>query len=203
MLKLLSDTNTYEIIKKNPLTKLQTNTSTIFKNLNNNNYLRTKFHNNALSCTNTTLAKYYGLPKIHKKDVPVRPIISLINSPTHFLSKTFYNEIKSAIKLPSSHINNSLDLKLKLNSFTIPDDYIFLSLDVTPLFTNIPLQLVLDSLDRRFDSLHNKCKIPFNEIVTCTKFLFNNTFSLSITITTDKLMVHRWVLLSHHYSRIL
>ena len=38
------------------------------------------------------------------------------------------------------------------------------------------MQLVLDSLDRRFDSLHNKCKIPFNEIVTCTQFLFNNTF---------------------------
>ena len=38
------------------------------------------------------------------------------------------------------------------------------------------MQLVLDSLDRRFDSLHNKCKIPFNEIVTRTKFLFNNTF---------------------------
>ena len=80
--------------------------------------------------------------------------------------------------MPSSHINNILDLKLKLNSFTIPDDYIFLSLDVTSLFTSLftPLQLVLDSLDRRFDSLHNKCKIPFNEIVTCTKFLFNNTF---------------------------
>ena len=97
MLKLLSDTTTYENIKKNPLKKLQTNTSTILKNLNNNNYLRTKFHNISLSCTNTTLAKCYGLPKIHKKDVPVRAIISLINSPTHFLSKTIYNEIKSSI----------------------------------------------------------------------------------------------------------
>ena len=48
MLKLLSDTNIYEIIKKNPLKKLQTNTSTILKNLNNNNYLRTKFNNNAV-----------------------------------------------------------------------------------------------------------------------------------------------------------
>ena len=139
MLKLLSDTTTYETIKKHPLKKLQTNTSTMLKNLNNNNYLRKKFHNNSLSCTNTRLAKYYSLPKIHKKDEPVRPIISLINSPTHFLSKTIYNEIQSSIKLPSSHINNSLDLKLKINSVTIPDDYIILSLDVTSLFTNIPL----------------------------------------------------------------
>ena len=69
-----------------------------------------------------------------------------------------------------------MNLKLKINSVTIPDDYIFLSLDVTSLFTNIPLQLVLDSLDRRFDSIHNKWKIPFNEIVMCTKYLFSNTF---------------------------
>ena len=176
MLKLLSDTTTYETIKKNPFKKLQTNTSTSLKNLNNNNYLRTKFHNNSLSCTNTTLAKCYDLPKIHKKYVPVRPIISLINSPTQFLSKTIYNEIKSSIKLPSSHINNSLDLKIKINSVIIPDDYILLSLDVTSLFTNIPLQLVLDSLNKIFDSIHNKCKIPLIEIVMCTKFLFNNTF---------------------------
>ena len=78
--------------------------------------------------------------------------------------------------MPSSHINNSLDLKLKVNSVIIADDYILLSLDVTSLFTNIPLQLVLDSLDKRFDSIHNKCKIPFIEIVMCTKSLFNNTF---------------------------
>ena len=43
-------------------------------------------------------------------------------------------------------------------------------------YLQTPLQLVLDSLDKRFDSIHNKCKIPFNEIVMCTKFLFNNTF---------------------------
>ena len=176
MLKLLSDTTTYEIIKKNPLKKLQTDTSTILKNLNDNNYLRTKFHNNALSCTNTTLAKCYGLPKIHKKDVPFRPIISLINSPTHFLAKIIYNEIKHSIKIPASHINNSLHLKQKLESVIIPDDHILLSLDVISLFTNIPLQLVLDSLDRRFEYIHNKCKIPFHDIVTCTKFLFSNTF---------------------------
>ena len=173
---LLSDTTVYEKIKKNPLKKLQLDTSTILKNLNNNDYLCTKFHNNSLSCSNTTLAKCYGLPKIHKKDVPFRPIISLVNSPTHFLAKIIYNEIKSSIKIPESHIDNSFHLKQKLNSVIIPEDHILLSLDVTSLFTNIPLQLVLDSIDRRFDSIHNRCKIPFNEIITCTKFLFSNTF---------------------------
>ena len=176
MLKLLSDGTTYENVKKNPLKKLQTDTSKILKNLNNNNYLHTKFHNNALTFTNTTLAKCYGLPKIHKKDVPYRPIISLINSPTHFLAKTIYKEIQFSVKPPKSHINNSFELKQKLNSVIVPNDYILLSLDVTSLFTNIPLQLVLDSLDKRFDSIHNKCKIPFVEIVECTKFLFANTF---------------------------
>ena len=67
-------------------------------------------------------------------------------------------------------------LGFKTRNKFCPYDYILLSLDVTSLFTNIPLQLVLDSLDKIFVSIHNKCKIRFNEIVMCTKFLFNNTF---------------------------
>ena len=101
---------------------------------------------------------------------------SLINSPTHFLAKTIYKEIQFSVKPPKSHINNSFELKQKFNSVIVPNYYILLSLDVTSLFTNIPLQLVLDSLNKRFDSIHNKCKRPFVEIVECTKFLFANTF---------------------------
>lgn len=40
--------------------------------------------------TNMFLAKCYGLRKIHKEDVPLRPLISLVNSSTYFLAKVMY-----------------------------------------------------------------------------------------------------------------
>ena len=78
MLELLSDTNTYQTVNKNPLDSLQRNASKILKSLNKNEFLHKKFYNNQLTLTDTVLAKCYGLPKIHK-DAPLRPIISLVN----------------------------------------------------------------------------------------------------------------------------
>ena len=85
ILELLSDTNTYQTVNKNPLDSLQRNASKILKSLNKNEFLQQKFHNNQLTLTDTVFAKCYGLPKIHKENASLRPIISLVNSPTYWL----------------------------------------------------------------------------------------------------------------------
>ena len=36
---------------------------------------------------NTRLPYFYGLPKIHKEQVPLHPIVSTIGSPTYTLAK--------------------------------------------------------------------------------------------------------------------
>ena len=51
-----------------------------------------------------------------------------------------------------------------------------LSSDVCSLFTNIPNDLVCKNFDRRWTDIHSKCKIPFDEIVNITNFLFDNTY---------------------------
>ena len=94
----------------------------------------------------------------------------------HYLSKIIYNELKQCIPQPLSHINNSFELKDKISKITIPSTYVLLSLGVCSLFTNIPCDLVLKSIDRRYTHIHNKCKIPFHEIRNAVNFLFDNTF---------------------------
>ena len=90
-----------------------------------------------------------GLPKIHKIDLLFHPIISLINSPTHFLAKIIYHELKEIIKVPNSHINNSFELKSKLMNVNLVYDHILISLNVSSLLTNIPCDSVLESLELR------------------------------------------------------
>lgn len=53
--------------------------------------------NNQLTLTNTTLAKYYGLPKVYEKDVPFCSVISLVNSPSYLLSKLLNNGIQNIL----------------------------------------------------------------------------------------------------------
>ena len=163
-------------ITRNPFKKLQSSTSNILKRLNDNNFLKYTFHNN-LTLTDTVLAKCYGLPKIHKQDTTLRPIISLINSPTHFLVKILYDDSR---QYKSREITFKGQFwsqkKKKLADHVVDDDHVLLSLEVFSLFTNVPCDLTLKSLDHRCQLIHNKCRILFDEIINFTKFLFENTY---------------------------
>ncbi|XP_023314008.1 uncharacterized protein LOC111693520 [Trichogramma pretiosum] len=173
MSDLLNDKETYEMVKRNPLPKLIKNTKDVLLALDADLKIqRTQFER---SLSETSLARAYGLPKIHKPDAPLRPIISLVGSPTYIVAKLLYEEIVSHVKRPTSHINNSFDLKEKMHSITIPPGYIFLSLDVSSLFTSIPEHLVLNALDRRYTEL-SQSRLSFDKIRRTTQFLFQNTF---------------------------
>ena len=176
MLQLLNDESTYKKVHKNPLKTLQSNSYKILQELNSNGFLHKNFHKNFLTQTNTMLSKAYGLPKIHKIDVPLRPIISTINSPTHFLSKLLYETLKNIFPKPDSYVNNSFSFKNEITYLYIPDEYMFMSLDVTSLFTNIPYNLVIQSLMRRSNLITQHSIIPLHYIISITEFLFDNTF---------------------------
>ena len=66
--------------------------------------------------------------------------------------------------------------KKKLEDLVVDDDHVLLSLDVSSLFIHVLSDLVLKSLDRRCQLIHNNCKISFDEIVNSTRFLFENTY---------------------------
>ena len=90
----------------------------------------------------------YGLIKIHKVNNPVRPIISTINSPTYNLSKILSKFLYEHLKNPFSHINNSLELKGKLEGIIIPDGFETISLDVVSLFTNVPEYFICSVIEK-------------------------------------------------------
>ena len=139
MENILSDTSTYTVISTiNRLKNLQKRVYNILLDLNKRKCLYKDFHKNSLTQTNTVLARCYKLPKVHEPNWPLRPVISLIKSPTYFLSKILYHELKQAIPKPRYVIHNSFVLLSKLKNLTLPENYVLISLDVSSLFTNIP-----------------------------------------------------------------
>ena len=49
----------------------------------------------------------YGLPKVHKQDVPLQPIVSFVSSPTYQLSKFLTSLLSPSVGLLDHHVRNS------------------------------------------------------------------------------------------------
>jgi hypothetical protein len=61
----------------------------------------------------------YGLPKIHKEDVPLRPIVNCIASPTYDLAKYLAGLLNPLVGQLNCHIRNSQAFvqELKLSTY--------------------------------------------------------------------------------------
>ena len=58
------------------------------------------------------------------------------------------------------------------------NNFKLLSLDVVSLFTNIPLDLALESVRIRWDHIKKKCNIPKEKFLAAIHFVLNSTFFL-------------------------
>jgi len=128
----------------------------------------------SLNCTDGVLPRAYGLPKIHKSNCQFR--VNSINTTLHPLTAFIHNIIYDAIPKAHSPVDNSFELVKKLSGVHLYDHFRLLSLDVVPLFTNIPLDLALDSVLERWCFIKEKCSIPRDEFLTAVRFILNSTF---------------------------
>jgi hypothetical protein len=124
----------YIKIPKNPIKKI---IREVKKAINNSN-LDEKTKKRLLP-TNEITPRIYGLPKIHKEGIPLRPIVNTIRSPTYELAKyvakilgPLVGHTESFIKDSNNFINTIKNEKMKPNDTLI-------SFDVVSLFTEIPL----------------------------------------------------------------
>jgi len=60
----------------------------------------------------------------------------------------------------------------------IDSNYVLVSLDIVFLFTNVPVDLALNSIEKRWIHINKSIKtnISKEELVTAVKFVLNSTF---------------------------
>jgi hypothetical protein len=97
--------------------------------------------------------RLYGLPKIHKDDVALIPIVNYIGSPTYGLAKYLAGLLRPFIGQSIHHITNSKSFVNKLCSIKLQDTDMLVSIDVMSLFTRVPLEDTLHMLSQHFDNL--------------------------------------------------
>jgi hypothetical protein len=95
--------------------------------------------------------RLYGLPKINKPGVPLRPIVSTIGSPTYRLAKHLARLLSGYTGHSPHHIRNSIEFVQVLGSLQIGTHDIMVSFDIVSLFTKVPIRETMDLLGRHFE----------------------------------------------------
>ena len=129
------------------------------------------------------------LPKIHKKDVPLRPILSMTGSSQHQLAQWLTSVIDPVLSLYSTYcISDSFTLANEVKTFKFPSSVFLCSFDVSSFFTNVPLS---ETIEICADALYNDdLKTPpfpreiFVELMqtatSSVEFSFNDTMHRQI-----------------------
>ena len=102
-----------------------------------------------------------GYPKVHKDDVPLRGVVSFINTPYEKIAKALVPILRSLQGRTKHYIKNSRQLKEQLKEWSIQRDEILVSYDVEKLYPSIPINKALELIECLL-----KCKSNLKEVTT-------------------------------------
>lgn len=164
MNNIVNDNSTYRAMRIDPTSSIQNKVNELTRNLHKDKHIDDATRKMLTSYTSIP-PKMYGVPKIHKEDMPMRPIVSTRGSPTYQLSKFLANIINRALRSDKYNVNNSRHFKDRVSDISIEDNEIMVSFDVTSLFTNIPINLVIEIIKKRYNVITEHTSIPKNKFL--------------------------------------
>jgi len=182
MIEIFSDSNTYMVIKKDPIKKLSNQLRNVLSGWLKKEYIDLHTYKRLL-ITDGTLPKAYGLPKLHKTGCPLRIIISSLNSPLYKLADYLHKIIKCSVPEARSSVGNSFKLVENLNGKFLGPRYTLASLDVVSLFTNVPFEYVYEAISNRWHFVEHNTAMSKEEFIDAIKLVLESTF-----FTFDKII---------------
>lgn len=96
----------------------------------------------SLLCLASRPPRLYGVPKIHKTGIPLRPIVSTIGAPTYSLPKYLVRLLKPMVG-GCVHVKDSIIFANTVDCLRVSPSDILVDCDVVSLFTKTPLDATL------------------------------------------------------------
>jgi hypothetical protein len=135
---------------------------------------------------------FYGLPKVHKNPISLRPVVSTSGSLLAIFSTWLDYKMKDLLPLVKSYVKNSFSALEELKKIQIPENALLFSADATSMYTNIDTPTGITAVRDFIESCKNQIpeNFPINlflevlELVMNNNiFTFSNTYWLQLTGT--------------------
>ena len=152
---LVSDASTYEQLPKDPTPSFTRKVREALKavetkgNLSRGQYLQ-------LYPSDPLPPLFYGLPKVHKPGVPMRPIVSTVGSVTYHLAKHLSRILTPLVGQTPFHIKDSKDFVKFERTVVLAEDDVMVSFDVQSLFMGVPTDLACEVAKKRLEAEEEK-----------------------------------------------
>ncbi|XP_060537265.1 uncharacterized protein LOC132708734 [Cylas formicarius] len=174
--EILMDRTYYERLRCDPTSTYQQKANKLVKSLKDQKQLTHEVAK-TLNIYNQTCPKFYGLPKIHKPQLSLRPIISSINAPNSKLASLLTQVLTKAYNKNNDYFTgDSFEFSSFINDKQLPNKYVLVSLDVVSLFSNIPYNLVEKSIKKHWNRIRNHTDLSQISFLKILQFVFDTTY---------------------------
>ena len=177
MRTLLADTGTYKRLLRDPTPAQERKMNAILLPLMRAGAIPEQLYYHLRSSAGK-VPLLYGLPKIHKPEIPLRPIVSFVNSPTYALSKHLVSILSPRVGKSPSHVKNSADSASFIAGQTVHQGMTLVSFDVS-LFTKVPVNLAAKVARESLatdQSLVDCTALSPDEVVSLLEFCLGATY---------------------------
>ena len=147
MQQLLEDKNTHRPLKMDPTNKQRNRLINILRSIKSEGRPEDHTYKNMYP-TGVSSPKLYGLPKIHKKNIPLRPIVSSQGSVSYGVAKELARILKPLSGHNSHQVNNSKEFADDIKMMKLEEGECIMSYDVAALFTSIPVKPAMEVIKK-------------------------------------------------------
>ena len=177
---LLENTNTYRPMYVDPTNKQKKKLINILRRIKIESGMED------ITCkkmypTGASSPKLYGLPEIHKKNNPLRPIVSSRGSVMYGVAKELAKILKPLTGNTIYHVNNSKEFADDMKKTRLEEGECIISYDVFSLFTSITVTFTVEIIKNKLEQdteLPKRTTMSANHILELLEFCSCITYFL-------------------------
>ena len=175
---LLEDQGTYKALKTDPTSRIMSKMINLLKKIKSEGGIDDILYKK-LYPTGAVPPKFYGLSKIHRSGIPLRPIVSSRGSISYEVAKELARILKPLVGSLPHHIKNTGDFIGQIKHVKLQADETITSYDVSALFTSVPIEAAINIIQRRLEldqELHSRTYMKVEHITSLLEFYLKITY---------------------------
>ncbi|XP_044597166.1 uncharacterized protein LOC123273721 [Cotesia glomerata] len=173
--RMLEYDSIYRVIDKDPTNRFENKINSLIKNFQSNGWLD-EHQGKILKTFNSVAPRIYGLRKVHKEGLKLRPVVSCIKAPGYKIGVYLHRLLAPLMDTFEFNVKNSMEFVEFANGVQLPAGFVLISLDVVSLFTNIQQNLVIELVEENWTEISGVLKCEKRFLLDLIECSFDTSF---------------------------